>query len=44
MGNRYVKRAERKIVFEDITNLFGWRMSQCLPTGAFREIKVKRSS
>ena len=44
MGNRYVKRGERKIVYEDMTNLYGWSMSQYLPTGDFREIKVTRSS
>ena len=43
-GNRYVKRGERKIVYEDMTNLYGWNMSQYLPTGDFREIKVTRSS
>ena len=40
MGNRYVKRGERKIVNEDLNNLYGWSMSQFLPTGDFREIKV----
>ena len=44
MGNRYVKRGERKKVYEDMTKLYGWSMSQYLPTGDFREIKVTRSS
>ena len=44
MGNRYVKRGERKTVYEDMNNLYGWSMSQYLPTGDFREIKVTRSS
>ena len=44
MGNRYVKRGERKIVYEDVNNLYGWSMSQYLPTGDFREIKVTKSS
>ena len=44
MGNRYVKRGERKIVYEDMNNLYGWSMSQYLPTGDFREIEVTRSS
>ena len=44
MGNRYVKRGERKIVFEDMTNLYGWSMSQYEQTGDFREKKVTRSS
>ena len=43
MGNRYVKRGERKIVYEDLNNLYGWSMSQYLPTGDFCEIKVTRS-
>ena len=44
MGNRYVKRGERKILYEDLNNLYGWSMSQYLPTGDFHEIKVTRSS
>ena len=44
MGNRYVKRGARKIVYEDMTNLYGWSMSQYSPAGDFREIKVPRSS
>ena len=44
MGNRYVKRGERKIVYEDMNNLYGWSISQYLPTGDFREIEVTRSS
>ena len=44
MGNRYVKRGERKIVNEDMNNLYGWSMSQYVSTGDFREIKVARSS
>ena len=43
MGNRYVKRGEIKIVYEDMTNLDVWSMSQYLRTGDFREIKVTRS-
>ena len=44
MGRRYVKRGERKKVYEDLNNLCGWSMSQYLPTGDFREIKVTRSN
>ena len=44
MGSRYVKKGERKIVYEDVNNLYGWSMSQYLPTGDFREFKVTRSS
>ena len=36
MGNRYVKRGAGKIVYEDMINLYGWSMSQYLPTGDFR--------
>ena len=44
MGSRYVKRGKRKIVYEDMNNLYGWSMSQYLSTGDFREIEVTRSS
>ncbi len=44
MGRRYVIRGGRKIVYEDLNNLYGWSMSQYLPTGDFREILVTRSS
>ena len=44
MDNRYVKRGERKIVYEDMTNFYGWSMSEYLPAGDFREIKVTRST
>ena len=40
MGNRYVKRGERKLVYEEMNNLFGWSMSQYLPTGGLREVRV----
>ena len=43
-GNRYAKRGEGTIEYEGMNNLYGWRMSQNLPTGYFREIKVTRSS
>ena len=44
MGSRYVKRGERKIEYEDLNKLFGWSMSQYLPTRDFRESQVTRSS
>ena len=44
MGNRYVKRGERKVVYEGMNNLYGWSMSRYLPTRDFREVKVTRSS
>ena len=43
-GNRYVKRGERKIVYEDMNNLYGWSMPQYLPTGDFHEIKVTKTN
>ena len=43
MGNHYVKRGERKRLYEDLNNLYGWSMSQYLPTGEFHEIEVTRS-
>ena len=44
MSNRFVKRGDKKIVFEDMNNLYAWSLSQYLPNGDFREIKVTRSS
>ena len=44
MGNRYLKRRERKLVYEHMNILYGWSMSQCLPTGDFQEIKTTISS
>ena len=44
MGNRYVLTGERKIVYEDMNNLYGWSMSHYLHTGDFRETKDTRSS
>ena len=44
MGNRYVKRGERKIVYEVMNSLYSWSMSQNLPAGGFHEIKVTRNS
>ena len=36
MGIRYVKRGAKKIVYEDMNILYGWNMSQYLPTGDLR--------
>ena len=44
IGNRHVRRGERRIVYEDLNNLYGWSMSQYLPTGDFHEIKVTKSN
>ena len=44
MGNRYVRRGVRKIVYEDMNNLYGWSMSQYLPAGSFCEVKITRST
>ena len=40
MGTLYVKRRQRKIVYEDLTNLYIWSMSQYLPTGDFHELNL----
>ena len=40
LGNRHVKRRERKIVYEDMTNIFGCCLSEYLPTGDFFEIEL----
>ena len=42
MGNRHIQRGERKIVYEDMTNLYGWSIFQYLPTGAFNEIEITK--
>ena len=34
--NRHVKRGERKIQYWDINHLYGWSMSQFLPTGVMK--------
>ena len=44
MGSRYVKRGDRKIVYEDMNILYGWSMSQYLAAGDFRETKVTKNS
>ena len=44
MGSRYVKRGETRIVYTDMNILYGWSMSQYLPTAAFPEVKITRSS
>ena len=42
MGNRHVKRGKRKVPYEDMNNLYGWSMSQNLPTGDFHEIEFTK--
>ena len=42
MCNRHVKRGKRKTVFEDMTILYGCRMSQYLPTVDFRELNLSK--
>ena len=44
MGNRHVKRGKRKILYEDMKNLFAWSMSECLPTEKFHEFNFLRNS
>ena len=41
MGSRYVKRGERKILYEYMNNLYGWRMSQCLQLEIFVKLKLQ---
>ena len=42
MGNCHVKRGDRKVVYEDMNNLYGWRVSQYLLTGVFNGIEIKK--
>ena len=42
IGRRLVKRVERKTVYYDMTNLYGWSMSQYLPRGDFHEIECTK--
>ena len=39
LGNRQVKREEKKIACEDMTNPNVWNKSQYLPTGVIHEIE-----
>ena len=40
MGNRHVKRGERKLPNWDVNSLYVWSMSHFLRTGVFQEIEV----
>ena len=41
MGDRHVQSDENKqILYIDANNLYGWAMSQYLPTGDFKKIKL----
>ena len=42
LGNRHVKRGERKTVYEHMSNLYGWSMPYYLPTGDFHEIEFRK--
>ena len=44
MGNRPVKRGERKIVYEDMTDINGWSMSENLPTGDYSKVEFTKSN
>ena len=44
MGDRHVKRGERKTVFDDINILYGHRKSQFLLTGDSQEIELTKRS
>ena len=39
MGPRYIESENTKLLFIDANNLYGWAMSQYLPTGDFKKIK-----
>ena len=40
MDNRYVKRGERKIVYEDMNNLFGWSSHNIYQLQIFKNLKL----
>ena len=41
MGPRYIESDENtKLLYFDANNLYGWAMSQYLPTGDFKKIKL----
>ena len=41
LGNRYIESDENtKLLYIDANNLYGWAMSQYLPTGDFKKVKV----
>ena len=41
MGDRHVQSDENKqILYIDANNLYGWAMSQYLPTGAFKKLQL----
>ena len=44
MGNRPVKRGEKEIVCEDMTDKNGWSMSDNLPTGDYSKIEFTKSN
>ena len=40
MGPRYIESDEStKLLYIDANNLYGWSMSQCLPTGDFKKMR-----
>ena len=44
MGDRFVESNENKqILYIDASNLYGWAMSQYLPTGTFEKLEIPRS-
>ena len=44
MGNRHVRRGERKVAYGDINNLYGTTMSQCLLEETFHEIEIRSTN
>ena len=42
MGDRYIKSGDKtKIIYIDANNLYGYAMSQYLPTGQFYKLKLE---
>ena len=44
MDSRHVKRGERKIVHEDMSNLYGGSVSDYLQTGVFHESELTETN
>ena len=44
MSNYDPEKASKYLMYLDTNNLYGWAMSQCLPTGSFRWLTEKQIS
>ena len=42
--NHQINRGKKKILHEDMNNLYGWNMPQHIPSGAFHEIQETKRS